>query len=109
MSPWALACALLVGLACGLLLGAGYNYRQLQRNALELAKLTETASRLGALSLALADGGNRNAVQCGVQRADGAPCTLEIEHLGAHSYAGVPFEQIFDGYACPHCGRKGLI
>lgn len=50
---------------------------------------------------------NRNGVQCGVQRADGAPCTLEREHLGQpHSYAGTAFEQIFDGFACPLCGRR---
>lgn len=35
-----------------------------------------------------------NRVLCGAQRADGAPCTLEREHLGQpHSYCGVPFER----------------
>lgn len=48
---------------------------------------------------------NRNAVLCGVERADGAPCTLERHHLGQqHSYAGELFEQIA-GHVCPLCGR----
>lgn len=84
---------------------------QSKHNALKIAIAgrDEALERLRASWQARSDehaSTNRNAVQCGVQRADGAPCTLEREHLGhPHSYAGASFERIFDGFACPLCGR----
>ncbi len=81
-----------------------------KHNALKIAIAgrDEALERLrGSWQARSDEAANRNAVQCGVQRADGAPCTLEREHLGQrHSYAGAEFERIFDGFACPLCGRQ---
>ncbi len=103
-----LASGVALGLVIGLLFGRAARAGLRADYRAAIVQRDQTMERLRVCWQARSDeAANRIAVQCGVQRADGAPCTLEREHLGQkHSYAGAEFERIFDGFACPLCGRK---